>query len=409
MTLASEAGTAYTVAKGVRFMAVFLVPSNEFESRLRQAVLEALAAGADSGSLSEFPAIVAACSDQLVVCAARQGVSPVLAHCLSMSADDSDTGSQLRRSHEESAGRVRVQLEELDSLAQGMACQGIRSVALKNTGIARGIYPCAACCPMGDLDVLVERSRFRDAHEIVQALGFEWTSRSVVEEPDLERALEVGGGTEYVKEVEGIDVWLELQWRPVAGRWIRKDQEPDGADLIARSVPIEGTSVRLLSPVDNMIQVALHTAKHSYVRAPGLRLHTDVDRLAHYYTPDWAEVVAEAKRLEVQAAVYFSLAIPKAIFDSPIPDWVLDDLRPPTWKERWIALWIRRADLFNPDKKKFSRPGMMIFHGLLYDDFLGLMASVCDTDKASMRWRNSPTLVVQAIRRLSDIVTRHQP
>ncbi len=42
------------------------------------------------------------------------------------------------------------------------------------------------------------------------------------------RGLE-SGGTEYVKRLSDEAVWIELQWRPIAGRWIRKDQEPDGA------------------------------------------------------------------------------------------------------------------------------------------------------------------------------------
>ena len=53
----------------------------------------------------------------------------------------------------------------------------------------------------------------------------------------------------------------------------------DGDDLIDRSQQIEGTSLRILSPEDNLLQVCLHTAKHSYVRSPGFRLHLDVDQL----------------------------------------------------------------------------------------------------------------------------------
>ena len=40
-------------------------------------------------------------------------------------------------------------------------------VALKNGGIARGIYPCIGCCPMGDLDVLIDKRNFKKAHEIL--------------------------------------------------------------------------------------------------------------------------------------------------------------------------------------------------------------------------------------------------
>ena len=93
-------------------------------------------------------------------------------------------------------------------------------------------------------------------------------------------------------------LWWELQWRPVSGRWIRPDQEPDSAGLVDRSRPMEGTRARLLSPVDNLLQVALHLAKHSYVRAPGLRLHTDVDRVVRRQPIDWEAFAAELRSMD---------------------------------------------------------------------------------------------------------------
>lgn len=379
------------------------------EKRLRMSCLHLMRADAARQSGDGLDPKTVEFGSRLFAFADENRVLPILGHVLQYVPTNSAMSGLWASSHRRAEKQIKVLMALLDQVAERLERRGIPLVALKNAGIARGIYPCAACCPMGDLDVLVEKSRFREAHEILRGLGFAFSDRSPGVGVDFEHALESGGGAEYVKEVDGVEVWVELQWRPIAGRWIRRDQEPDGAELITRSVPIEGTAVRLLSPVDNMIQVALHAAKHSYVRAPGLRLHTDVDRLAHYYTPDWAEVVAEAKRLEVRTAVYFALAIPKELFESPIPDGVLEELKPPDWKNSWITTWIRRAGLFDPDEKKFSRPGMMLFHALLYDDLSGLMASVCDTDKKSLSLRSSPRLARQAVHHLSDILTRYQP
>jgi hypothetical protein len=260
---------------------------------------------------------------------------------------------------------------------------------------------------MGDVDVLVEKARFRDAHALMAECGFTLASRSSVEPADLELGL-ASGGTEYVKHVGGEEVWFELQWRPIAGRWIRKDQEPDGAELVGRSVPIAGTDVRLLAPADNMLQVALHTAKHSYVRAPGLRLHTDVDRLVAYAPPEWSAVVAAATRLEVKTAVYFSLACARDLLGTPIPADVLAALAPPAWKRDLVMRWLRRADFFEPDAKKFSRPGMMAFHALLYDDAAGLAASAMGTDRAHLGIRHLPGNLARGARRILDLATRYQ-
>ncbi|KPV53921.1 hypothetical protein SE17_06810 [Kouleothrix aurantiaca] len=229
---------------------------------------------------------------------------------------------------------------------------------------------------MGDLDVLVERRHFRRAHAILLAHGYNFEFRSPLEEAELDAA-EQGGGAEYWKLLpSGEKMWFELQWRPVAGRWIRPDQEPSAEELMARSIPIEGTAVRLLAPEDNLLQVALHTAKHSYVRAPGFRLHTDVDRIVRRQVIDWNLFVKRVKALQVKTAVYFSLALPKLLFDTPIPDDVLDQLRPPAWKERLISRWLQKVGIFNPDKPKFGRLEFILFTAMLYDDAGGLWRGI---------------------------------
>ena len=174
----------------------------------------------------------------------------------------------------------------------------------------------------------------------------------------------------------GEKLWLELQWRPVAGRWIRPDQEPSAEELMSRSVPISGTAVRILSPEDNLLQVALHTAKHTYIRAPGFRLHLDVDRIVKHQKINWNIFIRNVLRLQVKTPVYFSLIIPSKILGTPIPENVLKELEPPKWKVRSISHWLTSAGLFNPDERKFSRTGYLIFNALLYDNWSGLLKGI---------------------------------
>jgi len=93
--------------------------------------------------------------------AERNRVAPVLAHrILDTPLSDAELEERCHAIHETSARRMSVLMAEMDRLAAGLRAESTQIVALKNAGIARGIYPCAACCPMGDLDVLVDRSRF---------------------------------------------------------------------------------------------------------------------------------------------------------------------------------------------------------------------------------------------------------
>jgi len=176
--------------------------------------------------------------------------------------------------------RLTQRFEKLDALATALKAEGIPLIALKNAGIARAIYPYPEECPMGDFDTLVKKSDFRRAHEVVMKLGYElgFRAENTIEEEGVEAGL-LSGGTEYRMELTDDIMWLELQWRAIAGRWISPEIEPSAESLFETAMSVEGSDIKILDPESNLLQVCLHTAKHSYVRAPGLRLHTDVDRI----------------------------------------------------------------------------------------------------------------------------------
>ena len=262
---------------------------------------------------------------------------------------------------------ITVLMDVLEEVASKLKENKIDIVALKNAGIAKAIFKNNACSPMGDLDLLVRSKDFRKAHEIIlNDLDFTFKFRSEFEEEDLEEAFR-GGGTEYYKIVDGHKVWLELQWRPIAGRWIQPHNEPNGDELMNGSIEIENSDVRILSPEDNLLQVALHTAKHSYVRAPGFRLHSDVDRIIKFQSIDWSKFEEKVCNLEIKTAVYFSLYFASQLIKTPIPDFVLSSLKPSWFREKMILHFINKAGIYNQNKKKFSKIGYIVFNLALYD------------------------------------------
>lgn len=263
--------------------------------------------------------------------------------------------------------RISVLMDTLEEVAAHLKHNEIKIVALKNAGICKGLYQNYGCSPMGDIDLLVSASDFHNAHQLlIKELGFAFKFRSELEEESLEEAFK-GGGTEYFKKVKGYTVWLELQWRPIAGRWIQPHNEPNGDELMKRSIPINNSAVRLLTPEDNLLQVALHTAKHSYVRAPGFRLHSDVDRIVRYQEIDWELFIRTVKKLKLKTAVYFSLYFANELLETPIPVNVLKELKPNWFRKIIIVYYINKAGIFNQKKNKFSKVGYIIFNLTLYD------------------------------------------
>ncbi len=308
--------------------------------------------------------------------AQRNGVESIVAGPLQRLLPDAGLSQQWGGAAKAMEDQISAYLSELDRVATAFATEGILLVALKNSGIARGIFLEPAGCPMGDVDVLVRPGDFRCANALLMRLGYKLGSRSPLEVNGLVEA-ERNGGAEYTVTLpNGGTLWFELQWRPIAGRWIQPDQEPKADDLLARSVPIPGSAVRLLSPGDNLLQVCLHTAKHSYVRAPGFRLHTDVDRIVRRCPLDWGLFLQRVEQTQVRTAVYFSLEIPHQLLHTPIPDWVLRQLQPAAWKEYVVLSWLRRVGLFNPNQRKWSKLGYIFFNLLLYDNWRGILRAV---------------------------------
>ena len=329
-----------------------------------------------------------------------------IAHKLLERLSHEDVPERWKAAHDRVALQIGAYMGLLDEMAAALEARGIPMIALKNAGIARGIYPCHGCSPMGDLDVLVRKADFAAAHAAIQDLGYTCSTRSLYEAGD-----ELAGGLEYKRQTpEAGDVWLEVQWRAVAGRWIQPSQEPDAEELLSRSVAIDGTAVRLLSPEDNLLQVCLHTAKHSYLRAPGLRLHTDVERIVRGTEIDWDCFLRNVLSLRVRTAVYFSLWLPALLMGTPVPTVVLEQLEPPRWKRDRILHTLLRAGLFYPHAgKKFTRTGYLLMNSLLYDD-LGSLARAVLPDRRAMAQQygssNLFSLPFQHARRLADLCFR---
>jgi len=305
--------------------------------------------------------------------------------------------------------RITNLMNELERVAVKLDEHQIPIVALKNAGITKGIYKNIPCSPMGDIDLLIETDHFHEAHEIImKELGYTFKFRSEHEHEDIEEAFR-GGGTEYFQDINGHVVWLELQWRPIAGRWIQPENEPNGNELVKRSYQVDKSKVRVLSPEDNLLQVALHTTKHSYVRAPGFRLHSDVDRIVRFTKIDWDKFVKQVKDSQLKTSVYFSLSLARSLLNTPIPDNILKTLEPNILRGSLISYFIEKAGIFNQEKKKFSRLGYIFFNMCLYDSLNNLFTAIIpspQTIKDLYNIENTFLLPFYYIKRLFDLIIK---
>lgn len=344
---------------------------------------------------------------KLFAAAEKNGVESIVAHSLLAHLGNGRLPAHWQEAYHSTQARIQGYLDELDRVARALAKVNIPLIALKNSGIARGIYRHAGASPMGDIDVLIRPEDFFTAHDILVKMGYHFKFRNEFEEDDINAAF-AGGGAEYSCTLpNGEHLWVELQWRPIAGRWIQPEQEPKAGDLVSRATPIEKSDVLLMSPEDNLLQVCLHTAKHSFVRAPGFRLHTDVERIVSNQTIDWDVFTSNVKVLRVSTATFISLAMARSLLQSEVPDAVLKAIKPPNWKIRLIARALNRVGVFNPDSPKWRNLGYIFFVILLYDGGGDLWRAVFPSmDKMKQKYKgvNRITLPWFHLRRIAALV-----
>lgn len=317
---------------------------------------------------------VARAASEVIQLAKSNGVAAQLYHVLPYPYVPGEWADEIVDLHQQMTERISSFLDELDVVAAKLLEESVPVILVENGSLARAFYPCAGCFTFGDLDLLIKYEHIPVMHHVLTMLGYTALG------PNSESAAlpeHSAGRVEYERIISGgHSLRLNFQWSLVARRWFSQAQEPSLESLLMRSVPIQDSAVRILCPEDILFQLAIHNASHTYVRKPGIRLHLDVERFVRRSTVDWNEFVAMVERYHVKTVVYFSLAIPVALFDTPVPGEVLSQLAPSAWKEQLISRWIQRAGLFNPQEKKFSRSGHILFTMLLYDDVRGLWRGV---------------------------------
>lgn len=255
--------------------------------------------------------------------------------------------------------------EKAKEICAAMDAEGIPMVVLKNGGIMISMVEEAVKCPMEDIDSLIKKKDFYKAHEILIKNGFIFKFRSDFEADKLDEAYRHGSAEYYLIMPDGDKMWFELSWRAIDGRWIRPDMEPDTNGFIDRSFVPEGTKVHVLSKEDNLLQVCIHTAKHSYVRAPGLRLHMDVDRIVAHNDIDWKLFLKKVKDTHVCKSTYLSLFIPTILFGTKVPQWVLDELKSKSTDK--LLIMLGEVGLAHPHERKFNKLQFLRFQTTLYD------------------------------------------
>jgi len=291
---------------------------------------------------------------------------------------------------------VLTYLAELDRVTGIILRHQIDVLVLENGALARAIFPHPGVYTFGDFDCLVSEKNLSKIQQLML-------------DNDYRLVVKSDGRVEYSRLFEGGGkLRFNFQTNLVARRWMNECGEPDFETLLSRSKTVSDSAVRILGTEDFLFQLCVHNASHSYVRKPGIHLHLDIDWYLKQEDVDWPVFLDMVKnKFHVATRTYFSLLIPKELFETAVPDKVLGQLRPSAWKEKSITRMINKAGLFDPTEKKFSRREYILFNILLYDDFSGLWRGIFPSKmwmKEQYNFQNPLLLPLYHLRRLSNLL-----
>ena len=219
----------------------------------------------------------------------------------------SDLKQALKMAYYRNVAQADLQRHELATVLKVLNEQHLTAVAFKGAALAHTIYLDAACRPMGDLDLWLTAEQMPEAHAALE----QWGDQAKIK-ASRPLALMIRDRNELpMYGTHSGSGLVELHWGVFPGEWLQRTTQIDDAELWARTKPatLAGQPALILSPEDNVIQVAVHQAVNHNMSAPWLRGLVDVALLAQHYSIDWTIIVQRARAWRVATAVWLVLSL----------------------------------------------------------------------------------------------------
>lgn len=211
----------------------------------------------------------------------------------------------------------------LNDIAAAFGDRGVPFVLLKGEGLSRALYPQEGLRPYGDIDLLVRPETYEMAKVILMGLGFRLRRAA----KEAER-LRLFGEIEFDREGP-ITVTVDLHWNTLMTSWEPRSLLTDNETWASLGhVRLGNRTIPILKGEALLIYLCVHFAFHHVF--DGLLLLCDLYLILRRYAErtDWDRLIAMTDRYQCRHALYYSLFFVKSLMEAPVPNPILDSLRP---------------------------------------------------------------------------------
>ncbi len=234
---------------------------------------------------------------ELITQAEVHGMAPLLWHHIQKSGAEIpvDAARTLKGLYLRHRRNNQIHAQVLLEIVELLKIADIHPLVLKGLGLAYSIYPDPALRPISDLDLLLQRDEIRPALELLHAAGFS-TPPLPLDDGPAPKELTVDSPPR-----DGLRVHVELHHYDPRLR----DDEFVGFDSPPQAIQIEGQTVFIPAPMDNLAYLSRHFTRHLFEARTNkpLQLKWIADILSlvecHAESMDWSKNQKLLQRLDV--------------------------------------------------------------------------------------------------------------
>lgn len=234
-------------------------------------------------------------------------------------------------------------LEELIKILQLFKKANIKNIILKGPYLAENIYPRPEMRAYDDIDVLVQKKNVERCKEIISQLGYEQIG-------DKGGLFEKQGRAQYHFRKSNKE--MDLHWEPINNKWY-----PNVSSFFeehiwqeARQINFKNATTWELSPEVLLTYQCIHLSIHH--KFEKLIWFKDVDVVLRAAKIDWSSFIKKVKKYNLATYSYYALLFTRQLFSSPVPESVLEEIRPKYLSARIFEYLLNRENFFRLHDKK---------------------------------------------------------